>query len=46
MSTVIKVIIEIILALIGPIADVLGAIIVAIIEWLTGGGDGGMNFFG
>lgn len=45
MGTVIRIIIEIILALLGPVAEVISAIIVAIIEWLTGGGDGGMSFF-
>ncbi len=33
-------IIEVLLALIGPLADVISAIIVAIIDYLTGGGGG------
>ncbi len=38
---------EVLFALIGPIAEVISALIVALIEWLTGGGEGGnmSNFF-
>ena len=40
MGSIIKLIIEIILL----VAEGLIGIIITLIDWLTGGGDGGMNF--
>jgi hypothetical protein len=42
MSAVIKLIIDLILL----VFEVVIGIVTTLIEWLTGGGDGGMNFFG